>query len=415
MSSHMGLKPSPFAPAKFPDLPAIAGVEIGVAASGERYKRRDDLLVMSFPKGTTAAGVYTLSQMPSAPIDWCRKIGSKGRARGLVVSAGNANAFTGKAGAAAVKALSAQLGTHLKAPASSIFNAATGVIGEVPNLEKLLKGVDKAVKACGKADWEQAANAIRTTDTFPKGAGQTLKLSAKETVHIAGIVKGSGMIEPQLGTMLGFIATDAKIDTGLLDKMLRKAVDPSFNAISPDTDTSTSDTILVFATGAAGGKLIKAQNDPRARQLQKALNEICHDLAQQVVRDGEGVQKLIEVTVTGARTQKSAMAIAKAVVNSPLVKTAVAGEDPNWGRVVMAIGKAGEPANRDKLAIQFGPHPIAKKGAVLPGYKEAPVAKYMKGREIAIAIDVGVGKASATCWGCDLTHDYISINADYRS
>ncbi len=410
MSDGSKLTVSPLAPAAFPALPEVGGVRVATGNSATRYKGRDDLLVALMAKGTTVAGRFTLSQMPSAPVDWCKDIIGRGKAAALVVNAGNANAFTGKVGAQAV----CDTANALAVPARQIFIASTGVIGEPLNGVKIgAKAAELALKA-KSGGWEKAANAIRTTDTFAKGASATCEIDGKP-VTIAGIAKGSGMIEPALGTMLSFIWTDAALPADVLDKLIGPLVDASYNAITVDSDTSTSDTLLVFATGAAKTAKVERAGDPKLKAFKTALGAVMQDLALQIVRDGEGAQKLISVEVTGAKSKKSAMKIAKAIANSPLVKTAVAGEDPNWGRIVMAVGKAGEPANRDKLSIDIGGIKVARKGLVVPGYDEAPVAQHMKGRSIEFTVDVGIGKGEATAYTCDLTHGYISINADYRS
>lgn len=410
MSDGSKLAVSPLAPAAFPELPPVAGVRVATGNSATRYKGRDDVLVALMDKGTAVAGRFTISQMPSAPVDWCKAIAGNGKAAALVVNAGNANAFTGKAGAKAVR----DTANALDAPARQVFIASTGVIGEPLNGEKIGGTAAKLAVEAQMGGWEKAANAIRTTDTFAKGAHATCELEGK-TVTIVGIAKGSGMIEPALGTMLSFIWTDAAISAPVLDKLIGPLVDDSYNAITVDSDTSTSDTLLVFATGRAGNRKTDKASDKKLKEFKAALGAVMQDLALQIVSDGEGAQKLISVTVSGAKSKNSAMKIAKAIANSPLVKTAVAGEDPNWGRIVMAVGKAGEPANRDRLAIDIGDAKVARKGVVVPGYNEAPVAEYMKGRQIDFTVDVGVGTGQATAYTCDLTHGYISINADYRS
>ncbi|MBC7987767.1 MAG: bifunctional glutamate N-acetyltransferase/amino-acid acetyltransferase ArgJ, partial [Sphingomonadaceae bacterium] len=330
-----------------------------------------------------------------------------------VDNAGNANAFTGAAGKAAVEAVAARVSGHLACEPSDVFVASTGVIGVPLPIDKAEAGIDAAVVA-EAVSWEGAARAIGTTDTFAKGAFATATIGGR-VVSIAGIAKGSGMIAPDMATMLAFIFTDAAIEPGLLGAMLRAACGPSFNSITVDSDTSTSDSLLAFATGAAGNDVLTALGDPGAEEFAAALANVCMSLAHQIVRDGEGASKFIAVEVTGAESDASAKTIALSIANSPLVKTAIAGEDANWGRVVMAVGKAGEPADRDKLAIRFGGIEVAREGRVVAGYDEAPVAAHLKGEDIAIGVDLGLGEGRATVWTCDLTHGYISINADYRT
>jgi len=408
---------SPLAPKTFPSLPAIDGVRLATAEAGIRYKNRTDVLYVTLPKDTTVAGVFTRSKCPSAPVDWCRKNLAKGTARALVVNSGNANAFTGRKGAEAVK-LTAEIAAEAAGcRASQVFIASTGVIGEPLDAAKfhgVLEGCEKKAKPNA---WLDAAKAIMTTDTFPKGAVRKAEIGGTE-VTVAGIAKGSGMIAPDMATMLCFAATDAKLPAVPLQGMLRRAVDLSFNRVTVDSDTSTSDTLLFFATGAAaqrGAPAISLPSDRRLKEFRAALEGLLCDLAQQVARDGEGARKFVTVKVTGATGATSAKRIAMAIANSPLVKTAVAGEDANWGRVVMAVGKAGEPAERDKLAIWFGDIRVAVKGARDPDYSEAKTSAYMKGDEITIRVDLGLGRGEATVWTCDLTKAYVEINGDYRS
>ncbi|WP_414899538.1 bifunctional glutamate N-acetyltransferase/amino-acid acetyltransferase ArgJ [Sphingomonas flavalba] len=404
---------SPLAPAAFPALPPVAGATARVARA--RYKAWDrcDLTFITLDPGTAVAGVLTQSRCPSPEVEWCRAALPQGRARALVVNAGNSNAFTGHRGRAAVEAIAARAAAHLGCRADEVFVASTGVIGVPLPIDKAEAGLDAAFAAppCG---WEDAAATIMTTDTFTKGAVATA-LVGGQTVTIAGIVKGSGMIAPDMATMLGFIFTDAAVAPGFLQQMLTDANTRSFSCITVDGDTSTSDTVLAFATGKAGNPTLTAASDPGADAFQAALSQVCLELAQLVVRDGEGASKFIEVAVTGAETDVSAHRIALSIANSPLVKTAVAGEDANWGRVVMAVGKAGEPAERDRLAIRFGATQVARGGLAIEGYDEAPVAAHLKGKEIEIGVDLGLGEGRATVWTCDLTHGYIAINADYRS
>ncbi|MBO6520175.1 MAG: bifunctional glutamate N-acetyltransferase/amino-acid acetyltransferase ArgJ [Rhodospirillales bacterium] len=405
---------SPLAPDAFPELPAVAGVDIGVAETGLKYKGRPDLLLMRFIDGTQVAGVFTRSLCPSAPVDWCRQHLAGGEARGVVVNAGNANAFTGKSGAEACEAVVAAAADALTCRPSRIFAASTGVIGEVLPASKLTPHIEAMAADMAGDRWSDAATAIMTTDTFPKGATRRVDIGGT-TVRINGIVKGSGMIAPDMATMLAFIATDAAIPADVLQACLSAATDKSFNCSTVDSDTSTSDTVLAFATGQAANPEIKDADDPALAAFRAALDDICVDLAKQVVRDGEGASKFITINVTGADSDQAAKRIALSIANSPLVKTAIAGEDANWGRVVMAVGKAGEKAERDRLSISMGGTVIAKEGAAVEGYDEGPVAAHMKGQEIDVDVDLALGDGKATVWTCDLTHGYISINADYRS
>jgi glutamate N-acetyltransferase/amino-acid N-acetyltransferase len=408
---------SPLAPKSYPTLPAIEGVRIATAEAGIRYKNRTDVLYVTLPKDTTVAGVFTRSKCPSAPVDWCRKNLAKGAARALVVNSGNANAFTGKKGAEAVKLTADIAAEAAGCRASQVFIASTGVIGEpldATKFENVLAACEKKAKPTA---WLDAAKAIMTTDTFPKVATRTVNLGGVE-VTINGIAKGAGMIAPDMATMLSFIFTDAPIAAPVLQTLLKKGADKSFNCVTVDSDTSTSDTLLFFATGAASAKgapAISLPSDRRLKEFRGALEALLCDLAQQVARDGEGARKFVTVKVTGATGATSAKRIAMAIANSPLVKTAVAGEDANWGRVVMAVGKAGEPAERDKLAIWFGNIRVAVKGARDPEYDEAKTSAYMKGDEITIRVDLGLGRGEATAWTCDLTKAYVEINGDYRS
>ena len=410
----MALKVSPLAPTKAPLLLPVPGVRLATAASNTRYKNRPDLLLMTFAPGTVAAGVLTRSLTASAPVEACRTALSKGKARAVIVNAGNANAFTGKAGVAAVKLLGKAVAKDVGCNAGEVFHASTGVIGVPLPADKLAAFLPVLAKDLTEDSWAAAAEAIRTTDTYPKGASRRAKLGGVD-VTITGIAKGSGMIAPDMATMLGFVATDAKLPAAVLQKLVREGADASFNAITVDGDTSTSDTLLVFATGVAKNAAIARAGDPRLKDFKRALNEVLIELAQLVVKDGEGAHKFVTLTVTGAASKAAARRIGLSVANSPLVKTAIAGADANWGRIVMAVGKAGEKADRDRLKISIGGVAVAAKGAVVPGYDEAPVAQHMKGSDIVIEIDVGVGKGSARVWTCDLTHAYIDINADYRS
>ncbi len=404
---------SPLAPAAFPIIPPIAGVRLSVARAGYKAWDRADLTLMQMTPGTTVAGVLTQSKCPSPEVDWCRGALPHGAARVLIVNAGNSNAFTGGRGAAAVARVIAAARAASGCDDHEVYVASTGVIGVPLPADKAEAGLAAAF-AAPDCDWEAAALAIGTTDTFAKGAVQHAIVGGVR-VTLAGIVKGSGMIAPDMATMLGFIFTDAAIAAPLLQAMLRSASDATFNCITVDSDTSTSDTVLAFATGAAANAPLATVDDSGADAFAAALTALCRDLATQVVRDGEGASKFITVDVSGAESDAAARRIALSVANSPLVKTAVAGGDANWGRVVMAVGKAGEAADRDRLSIRFGTTLVAAHGMVVADYDEAPVAAHLAGSDIAIAVDLGLGEGRARVWTCDLTHGYISINADYRS
>jgi glutamate N-acetyltransferase/amino-acid N-acetyltransferase len=405
---------SPLAPEKLPDLPAVGGVRLAAGLTGMRYKDRDDIVLFAFEPGTSVAGAFTSNKMPGMPVDWCRKHVGKGRARALVVNAGNANVFTGKAGrdacAATAKAAAAILGCKQE----EIMLASTGVIGAIPDAAKLAAAVTDLGGRLGTADWPRVARAIMTTDTFPKAASVEAKIGGKK-IRVNGICKGSGMIAPDMATMLAFVATDAAVSPAALRALVKSETQTSFNAVTVDGDTSTSDTLLAFATGTAGNKPVASLTGADGKALRKAFAAVLQDLAIQVARDGEGAQKLITIDVTGAASDKAARKVAMSIGNSPLVKTALAAGDANWGRIVMAVGKAGEKADRDKLAVSIGGIPIARKGGLVPGYDEAPVAEHLKGREVHLRVDLGLGKGKARVWTCDLTHAYIDINADYRS
>ena len=406
---------SPLAPSEFPALPPIAGAQLATHAMGMKYKGRDDLCIMTFAPGTTVAGVFTTSKTCSAAVDWCRKALDNGQARAVVINAGNSNAFTGKAGTEAVHDTVASTAELIKSRQSDVFVASTGVIGVPLDTAPIKKGLESCLLVANEDHWKAAAEAIRTTDTFAKGSTIVTRIDG-QPITINGIVKGSGMIAPDMATMLAFIVTDASIPAPVLQTILLLETRESFNNITVDSDTSTSDTVLLFATGKGPEhKAIRRAGDPRLSEFREALRNLMCDLARQVVCDGEGATKLITVHVQGAETQSAAHRIAMSIANSPLVKTAVAGEDPNWGRIVMAVGKSGEAADRDKLKITIGDTLVAENGAVHPDYDETPVAAYMKGKEIRFSVDVGVGDEEATVWTCDLTHGYISINADYRS
>jgi glutamate N-acetyltransferase / amino-acid N-acetyltransferase len=407
---------SPLAPAAFPDLPEIKGVKLSAAATGIRYKNRPDVLLALMDAGTTVAGSLTNSKSRSAPVDWCADNLKKGTARALVVNAGNANAFTGKAGVATVKAVAAAAAKNFGCKANEVYQASTGVIGEPLNPSFIVNALPELKSTASSSAWNMAASAIMTTDTFAKASTVQVKLGGK-TVTINGIAKGSGMIAPDMATMLVFIFTDANLPPRILQKLLSQSVVKSFNCITVDGDTSTSDTVLLFATGQSGAPLksLKSADDARLKPFAKALSNLCLDLALQVVKDGEGAEKLVEIKITGAESESAARKIGMSIANSPLVKTAIAGEDANWGRIVMAIGKSGEKAIRDKLRIKIGGVQVAAKGMKDANYREADIMPHMKGRDIKIEADIGVGKGTATVWTCDLTHRYIDINGAYRS
>ncbi|MBT4889769.1 MAG: bifunctional glutamate N-acetyltransferase/amino-acid acetyltransferase ArgJ [Rhodospirillales bacterium] len=416
MSSSPNLSSSPLAPERFAELPDIAGAKVATALTEMKYSGRDDLLLVSLDAGTTAAGVFTQSLASSAPVDWCRRAlkGGSGEAQALVVNSGNANAFTGKAGDDSVTRTVEAVADQLACRPSRVFAASTGVIGEDLPDDMI---TDKLEGMCAdmSGNWEQAARAIMTTDTFPKGASRTATIGGQE-INIVGIAKGSGMIAPDMATMLAFVFTDAAIPAPVLQTMLSDIAFRTFNCVTVDSDTSTSDTLMAFATGAGNDhQIVESIDDPALEGFRKALFEVCRDLSQQIVRDGEGASKFVTINLNGAEDDEAARRIALSVANSPLVKTAIAGEDANWGRIVMAVGKAGEKADRDKLSIEIGGHAVASDGRAIEGYDETPIAEHMKGLEIDISVDVGIGEGSATVWTCDLTHGYIEINADYRS
>ena len=408
------LKKSPLAPESFPEMPMPAGLAMATAATGMKYTGRDDLLLMLWDDGVEIAGVFTKSATAGAPVEWSRDAITSGRGRALLVNAGNANAFTGAAGMAAVKRCVSTLGAELSLAAEDILTASTGVIGEPLDTDQIIDFYGHLKEGLHKADWQAAAKAICTTDTYPKGATNSVMIEGK-TITISGIAKGSGMIAPDMATMLAFVSTDIDIDRALLQDCLSSTTEKSFNAITVDSDTSTSDTVLLAATGAAGNTRITSSDDPNFALFKACLIEVMTDLAHQIVRDGEGATKFISITVNGAASDSSAAIIGKAIANSPLVKTAIAGEDANWGRIVMAVGKAGEPADRDKLSIRIGGIEITANGARVPDYDETPVALHMQTQDIDIQVDIGLGTGTAQIWTCDLTHGYISINADYRS
>ncbi len=408
---------SPLAPKQFPQLPQVAGVELTTYALGlYAGTTRDDLLVVRFPQGAAAGGVFTTSTTRSADVDWCRnalKAGG-GRARALVVNAGNSNAFTGAAGIEKNRATVAAVVSLDGCDQNEVFLAATGVIGEPLPAERVASGVTSAWPALGPPDWSKAANAIRTTDTFAKAAGATVEIAGTE-VNIVGFAKGSGMIQPNMATTLNYVFTDAPLAPKAVQALIARFCDVTYNCITVDSDTSTSDTLMLFATGAAGGEEIADPDEPRLEAFRAALHGVLEDLAIQIVRDGEGARHLIEITVEGAKDDRSARAIAASIANSPLVKTALAAADANWGRVVMAIGKAGEPVERDRLAIWFGDHQVARDGARASDYSEAAATRAVSGETISLRADVGVGDGRAKVWTCDLTEGYVKINGAYRS
>ncbi|MGA7804850.1 bifunctional glutamate N-acetyltransferase/amino-acid acetyltransferase ArgJ [Bradyrhizobium sp.] len=408
---------SPLAPPEVPNMPVIAGVKLATAAAGIRYQGRTDVLLAILDKGTTVAGVFTRSKCPSAPVEWCRAKLKGGKARALVVNSGNANAFTGKTGRQSTALTAAIAAKAIGCGANEVFLASTGVIGEPLDATKFDGVLGSLADGASTGDWMSAAEAIMTTDTFPKVATATVKLG-NTAVTINGMAKGAGMIAPDMATMLSFIFTDAPIAAGALQSLLKSGVEDTFNAVTIDGDTSTSDTLLAFATGAAaanGAPKISRASDPRLNAFTKALREVMADLSEQIARDGEGARKLVEIIVEGAVSKASARKIAMSVANSPLVKTALAGEDANWGRVVMAVGKAGQPADRDKLSIAFNGIRVAKSGARDPSYDEAEVSATMKEPKIQIRIGLGLGKGRDRVLTCDLTKEYVAINGDYRS
>lgn len=408
---------SPLAPKAYPEMPPVEGVRIATAEAGIKYCGRKDLMVMLFDTGTEVAGVFTRSMCPSAPVEFCRSNLPGGRARALVVNSGNANAFTGRRGREATRMTAEAAARAAGARVEEIFLASTGVIGEPLDAGRFAHLLDDLTDRAAPSGWDEAARAIMTTDTYPKLATATARLGKTEVV-INGIAKGAGMIAPDMATMLSFVCTDAPIAAPVLQTLLSKATDKTFNAVTVDSDTSTSDTLMLFSTGKAearGAPRITDAKDARLAPFRRALEGLLKNLALQVVRDGEGARKQVEVTVTGAKSARSAKRIALSIANSPLVKTAVAGEDANWGRVVMAVGKAGEPAERDRLAIWFGDIRVAHEGERDPDYSEEETSVYMRRDEIVIRVDIGLGRGAATVWTCDLTKEYVAINGDYRS
>ena len=406
---------SPLARARFPRIPNVAGVKLSAVAAGVRYHGRKDVMLADLAPGTTVGGVFTRSRTAAAPVIWCREKLKAGRARAVLVNAGNANAFTGLAGESAVESVAKAVAAEIGCRPSDVFLASTGVIGEPLPHDRITRALGKLHRGLSSGGWRAAAEAIRTTDTFPKAAAAVAYIDGKRYT-IAGIAKGSGMIAPDMATMLAFLFTDAKLPAAVLQRLTAAANRLSFNAISVDGDTSTSDTVLMFATGQGPRhRRISKAADPHLADFKLKLRSVMTDLAQQIVRDGEGASKFVTVTVTGAESSRAARQIGLSIANSPLVKTAIAGNDPNWGRIVMAVGKAGEKADRDRLKIDIGDWPVTAEGMVRADYDESPVAQYMKGSELEIRVDVGVGRGRFTVWTCDLTQAYVSINADYRS
>ncbi len=405
---------SPLAPEKFPELPAVAGVRLAAHAAGLRYQKRADLFLAEVVEGTTTAGVFTQSLCASAPVEWCQRVLPNGTARAIVCNSGNANAFTGRAGETSAQLTAETVASELNVRPDDVFLASTGVIGETlpdATLAAALPALVAGLTASGPDTWHAAADAIRTTDTFAKGAVAAI---AGTDAVVVGIAKGSGMIAPDMATMLAFVFTDLEVPAPLLQAALNASVERSFNRITVDSDTSTSDTVLAFATGADGAHA-GVVDSPGYTAFRAALDTVLLDLAHQVVRDGEGATKFVTVTVTGAEHEMAAKRIALSIANSPLVKTALAAEDANWGRIVMAVGKAGERADRDALTIHIGPQLVASQGVVHPDYSEAHATRHLQGDEVDITVDVAIGDGAATVWTCDLTHGYIDINAGYRS
>jgi glutamate N-acetyltransferase/amino-acid N-acetyltransferase len=406
---------SPLAPKSFPKLPPLAGVRLATGAAGVRYKDRTDVLLALLAPGTQVAGVFTTSKTASAPVLWCRDKLKDGEARVLVVNSGNANAFTGKAGQDGMRAIAEEAAAVARCRGSEVFMASTGVIGEPLPAEKITRVLARLAEQGAPGNWRAAAEAIMTTDTYPKAATATALIDGVK-VTINGIAKGSGMIAPDMATMLSFVFTDANLPAGVLQDCLSAGVGPSFNSITVDSDTSTSDTLLLFATGKGGKHAPVAKaSDKRLTDFRRALDRVLLDLALQVVKDGEGAKKLIRIDVSGAESDAAAKRIGLSIANSPLVKTAMAGNDANWGRIVMAVGKSGEAADRDRLKISFGGHVVAEKGKRAAKYSEAAATKAVSGREVAIAVELGLGNGASRVWTCDLTHGYIDINGSYRS
>ena len=405
---------SPLAPAAFPQLGPIAGVRLAAFACGIRYTGRYDLMLAELAPGSAVAGVFTRSLTAGAPVMWCRECLAGGTVRAIVANSGNSNTFTGRVGKEVVEATAATAARLLECDPRQVFISSTGVIGEPPPADKIVGALPQIVPVLSADGWAVAARAILTTDTFPKGATATAAIDGVE-VRLNGFAKGSGMIAPDMATMLAYVFTDAALPPAVLQPLLAASVERSFNCMTVDGDTSTSDTVLLCATQQAPHPAVTSPTDRRLQGFRRALETVMVDLAQQVARDGEGAQKFVTIEVTGAATARAARRIGLTIGNSPLVKTALSAGDPNWGRIVMAVGKAGEKIDPDRLAISIGSLPILANGGPVPGYDETPVAEHMKGRNIKIAVDVGVARGKATVWTCDLTHGYIDINASYRS
>jgi glutamate N-acetyltransferase/amino-acid N-acetyltransferase len=405
---------SPLAPARFPELMPIAGVRLAAFACGIRYTGREDLIVAELAPDSAIAGVFTRSLTAGAPVVWCRDCLPGGKVRGIVVNSGNSNTFTGRAGKQVVEATAAATARLLSCDPTQVFISSTGVIGEPPPAEKIIAALPQVMPLLSAENWEPAARAIMTTDTFPKGATAIATIDGVE-IRLNGFAKGSGMIAPDMATMLAYVFTDAALPPAVLQPLLAASADRSFNSITVDGDTSTSDTVLLCATQHASHRPVVSPADRRLGDFRRALDTVMIDLAQQIVRDGEGAGKFVTIEVTGAATARAARRIGLTIGNSPLVKTALSAGDPNWGRIVMAVGRAGEKVDQSRLSISIGGIQIAAEGGPVPNYDEAPVAEYMKAREITIGVDIGIGRGKATVWTCDLTHRYIDINASYRS
>ena len=405
---------SPLAPRRFPRIPEVAGVRLAVAAAGIKYRRRNDLLLAALPHGTTAAGVFTRSSTASAPVTWCRDNITSGRARALLVNSGNANAFTGDQGMRDVRWSAGRTAKALACRPAAVLVASTGVIGEPLPVDRIDAVFPRLVRDLGSASWNQAARAITTTDTFPKGAYRRC-LIGDTKVTIAGIAKGSGMIAPNMATMLSFVFTDARIPAAVLRSVHRAAVDRSFNCITVDSDTSTSDTAVLAATGQARNAELESTSDRALRNFKQALLEVYVDLATQVVKDGEGASKFITIDIGGATSNTAARKVGLAIAESPLVKTAIAGEDANWGRIVMAVGKSQAQVDQQLLSVSMGGVLIAHRGQRVAGYTESVVDQHLQGSHVQISVNLGLGRGRARVWTCDLTHEYIRINAEYRT
>jgi glutamate N-acetyltransferase/amino-acid N-acetyltransferase len=405
---------SPLAPQHFPQLAQIAGVRLAAIECGVRYKGRTDLMLAELPAGSTVAGTFTRSLTAGVPVVWDREILPGGKIRGIVVNSGNANVFTGRAGRAIVEATASAAAKCLGCSPREVFVSSTGVIGEQVPPDRIPASLPEAAKQLSNANWENAARAIMTTDTYPKGSTATATIDGVQ-VQLSGFAKGSGMIAPDMATMLCYIFTDAALPASVLQPMLSAAVTTSFNSITVDSDTSTSDTVLLCATQQAKHGAVSSHTDRRLASFRRALSQVTTDLATQIAKDGEGAQKLITIDVTGAASARAARRIGLSIANSPLFKTMVAAGDPNWGRIVMAVGKAGEKADRDRLSIAIGGLPVAKDGVAVAGYDEAPVKKHMDGRDVRIGVDIGIGRGKARVWTCDLTYMYLEINGAYRS